>query len=680
MITSKVIVSIFIALNLSKYTFVESYLARNGVMACPGRSRSLILEESGTEPSASTSRKKSILGRSLKKISTLKGKNGVRLERKLKDMGETSPEEQAKLEWEQLDKAAAEAGDAFEDALRAKLDGWKRLKEEGVLDKIDESFTEDDLAMIDELSAQLLNRRVSTKSKRQQSKENSKFTIHGIDPSQLASEFSSLSGGGSLTDDEKVYIEYSEKLKKVGGQKKGTAKGVKNLINELNDKGLLKGQGELIEDCLMALSRLDSAPAAAAAYGQYLEWVRSGIFSIDDFDTHTYPHFAVTFANSCFSNGLVSAGHEARDDVLTRAGDIDVEMAKIAFLPGLVCAAIHEHASPPNYQGDTYKEAAAPAEVLSQLSTLHAALPQLTADQVNIVIRMLGKKRLVREIFILLDKMRDAADGGRADEGVLESGRGSGRHRDRVGVTDIESFSLYSPTSPIRPNDESLEFLANALVASVEEQSSSRSMKDLPSPLLTSPEVLLVGRSNVGKSSLVNFLVNRKAMASVSATPGHTTQFHFFAVNAGRSDLPSFRLVDVPGLGYAEAEDNTVVSWKSLLQRYLAVRDSLGVVLHLIDSRHKLTPIDKTLIEMAIKASRERDQGGTAPAFRYCVVLTKCDRAPEKDLRSTLRDVKESVAPLEDSLREDVPIVVSSAIERRGRDDIWKVLQSFVVK
>ena len=123
-----------------------------------------------------------------------------------------------------------------------------------------------------------------------------------------------------------------------------------------------------------------------------------------------------------------------------------------------------------------------------------------------------------------------------------------------------------------------------------------------------------------------------------------------------------------------------MISWRSLLQRYLAVRDSLGVVLHLIDSRHKLTPIDKTLIEMAVTAAGERAQGGTAPAFRYCVVLTKCDRAPEKDLRATLRDVKESVAPLEESLREDVPIVVSSAIERRGRDDIWKVLQSFFVK
>ena len=184
----------------------------------------------------------------------------------------------------------------------------------------------------------------------------------------------------------------------------------------------------------------------------------------------------------------------------------------------------------------------------------------------------------------------------------------------------------------------------------------------------------------MGKSSLVNFLVNRKAMASVSATPGHTTQFHFFGVNSGRADLPSFRFVDVPGLGYAEAEDNTVVSWKSLLQRYLAVRDSLGVVLHLIDSRHKLTPIDKALIDMAVKAVDERRRSGSTDPFRYCVVLTKCDRALEKDLRATLKDVKENIAPLSDSLYEEVPIVVSSAIERRGRDDIWKVLQDFVVR
>jgi len=83
-----------------------------------------------------------------------------------------------------------------------------------------------------------------------------------------------------------------------------------------------------------------------------------------------------------------------------------------------------------------------------------------------------------------------------------------------------------------------------------------------------------VGRSNVGKSSLVNFLLNRKALASTSATPGHTKQFHLFAVNEKQGGLgvceqeqpPSFRLVDVPGIGYAEAAEQKQV-WQGQRQR-----------------------------------------------------------------------------------------------------------------
>ena len=97
-------------------------------------------------------------------------------------------------------------------------------------------------------------------------------------------------------------------------------------------------------------------------------------------------------------------------------------------------------------------------------------------------------------------------------------------------------------------------------------------MRDLPEPDEAMPEIVFVGRSNVGKSSLVNFLVNRKALASVDPTPGHTTQFHFFGVNRGRADLPSFYLVDVPGLGYAEASEGAQDSWRSLLERYLTVQ------------------------------------------------------------------------------------------------------------
>ncbi|KAJ1443926.1 P-loop containing nucleoside triphosphate hydrolase protein, partial [Ochromonadaceae sp. CCMP2298] len=134
-------------------------------------------------------------------------------------------------------------------------------------------------------------------------------------------------------------------------------------------------------------------------------------------------------------------------------------------------------------------------------------------------------------------------------------------------------------------------------------------------------QVVFVGRSNVGKSSLVNFLLNRKALASTSATPGHTKQFHLFAVNEKQGGLgpPSFRLVDVPGIGYAEAAEQKQDSWRGLLQRYLARREPLKLVCHLVDARHKVTAADK---EVCAYVSMSR---GTAP-FRYAILLTKGDK------------------------------------------------------
>ena len=84
-----------------------------------------------------------------------------------------------------------------------------------------------------------------------------------------------------------------------------------------------------------------------------------------------------------------------------------------------------------------------------------------------------------------------------------------------------------------------------------------------------------------------------QALASTSATPGHTSRFHFFSVNAARGDLPAFRLVDVPGLGFAQAAAGAQDSWRALLERYAGVRSSLSAVFHLVDSRHQVTPTDK---------------------------------------------------------------------------------------
>lgn len=88
-----------------------------------------------------------------------------------------------------------------------------------------------------------------------------------------------------------------------------------------------------------------------------------------------------------------------------------------------------------------------------------------------------------------------------------------------------------------------------------------------------------------------------QALASTSATPGHTQHFHFFSVNKDSKKLPEFTFVDVPGLGYAETVDeDQQQSWRSLLERYLSRRESLTLVCHLIDSRNKMTATDDEVI------------------------------------------------------------------------------------
>ena len=227
-----IILSIVLALFLPVEALVPSHLAV--------RTKCISLHAS----------KRSILRRSIEK----------------KQQRDLDPEESAKLEWEALDRAAAEAGDAFQEALEAKLEGWKRLKEEGVLDKIDESFSEDDMDQLDEMSSKLLGRKLSTGKKGGINGPggDKAFNIHGVDPDQLASEFAAISKGspeGRYSEEEKVYLVFSEKLKKVGGRR-GSSTGVNNVLNELKDKGMVEGQGELVEECLMAMSRLDSSPLA----------------------------------------------------------------------------------------------------------------------------------------------------------------------------------------------------------------------------------------------------------------------------------------------------------------------------------------------------------------------------------------------------------------------------------
>ncbi len=152
---------------------------------------------------------------------------------------------------------------------------------------------------------------------------------------------------------------------------------------------------------------------------------------------------------------------------------------------------------------------------------------------------------------------------------------------------------------------------------------SAPSLQFLPDP--TVPEVAFAGRSNVGKSSLLNRLTNRKDLARTSNTPGRTQELNFFDVG----EPLRFRLVDMPGYGFAKAPKDLVRKWRHLINDYLRGRAVLKRALLLVDSRHGLKEVDREVMRMMDEA-----------AVSYHLVLTKADKIKA----SELADVEQATA------------------------------------
>lgn len=149
-------------------------------------------------------------------------------------------------------------------------------------------------------------------------------------------------------------------------------------------------------------------------------------------------------------------------------------------------------------------------------------------------------------------------------------------------------------------------------------------LKFLPEP--TVPEIAFCGRSNVGKSSLLNALTGRRAIARASVTPGRTQELNFFEV--GEPTL--LRLVDMPGYGFAKAPPKVVEKWKQLVRDYLRGRPVLHRTLVLVDSRHGLKQVDRDMMKMLDEA-----------AVGYRIVLTKADKVKASELEATAAKVAE---------------------------------------
>lgn len=167
------------------------------------------------------------------------------------------------------------------------------------------------------------------------------------------------------------------------------------------------------------------------------------------------------------------------------------------------------------------------------------------------------------------------------------------------------------------------------------------------------PEIALAGRSNVGKSSLINTLINRKKLARTSSQPGKTQTLNFYNVEQ------QLNFVDVPGYGYARASKQDREKWGAMIEEYFAQRQQLAGVISLVDSRHVPTELDQQMIDFIHYYQ-----------FPLLVVGTKIDKIPR-----SRRNQSESVIRKTLQLTADDQLVLFSAVDRTGKDDVWRWIE-----
>ena len=168
------------------------------------------------------------------------------------------------------------------------------------------------------------------------------------------------------------------------------------------------------------------------------------------------------------------------------------------------------------------------------------------------------------------------------------------------------------------------------------------------------PEIAFAGKSNVGTSSLINALMNRKSYARTSATPGKTQTINFYNINE------EMYLVDLPGYGYAKVSEQEKIKWGQLIERYLHGSKQLKAVFLLIDIRHAPSANDKMMYHWIVEMG-----------FHPIIIATKLDKIKRSQIQKQIKIVKQGL-----DLVPGTMVIPFSAETKQGRDEIWELVEN----
>ena len=171
------------------------------------------------------------------------------------------------------------------------------------------------------------------------------------------------------------------------------------------------------------------------------------------------------------------------------------------------------------------------------------------------------------------------------------------------------------------------------------------------------PEVAFAGKSNVGKSSLINALMNRKSYARISATPGKTQTINFYNVNG------TFYLVDLPGYGYAKANQQVKAQWGKMIERYLHSSKKLKAVFLLVDIRHDPSANDKQMYQWM------RHYG-----YHPIIIATKLDKINRSQIQKHVKAIRVGL-----EAEKDTVVIPYSSLSKQGREEIYELLDRLLV-